>query len=326
MNTTTDRSKILEILKEEQKFYLISHMQPDGDSIGSLLAMGEALRNFGKEVKLFAPNRVPRKYQFLQGADLVSQEVLFDDYTNPVIVLDSSDLERLSYFSDAVTKCKTIVNIDHHVTNQLFGTYNLVEAEAAATGEIIYNLLMELEVPLSRNVAESLYVAIATDTGSFKYENTTPATHRVVSSLLEYGLNPGGLSQKIFDERSLPFFMILKEAISGLETYEEGKIALSTLSKDIRERCGATPGDLEGIVNYTRDIEGVELGILLYVEGNSEVKVGFRSKAVDVSKLAGRLNGGGHARAAGCRLYEDYGTVKKKVLEEAKNTLNELPV
>ncbi len=326
MSTTTERNKILEILKEEQSFYLISHMQPDGDSIGSLLAIGEALRNYGKEVKMFTPNLVPQKYLFLQGAELVSQEVLLDDYSKTVIVLDSSDLERLSYFTDTVTKCKKVINIDHHVTNQNFGTYNLVEVEAAATGEIIYGLLKDLEIPLSKTVAESLYVAIATDTGSFKYENTTPATHRVASSLLEYGLNPGALSQKIFDERSLPFFMILKEALAGLEIYEEGKIALSTLSKDIRERCGATPGDLEGIVNYTRDIEGVELGILFYVEGSSEVKVGFRSKMVDVSELAGRLNGGGHARAAGCRLYEDYETVKQKVLEEAKNILNKPPV
>ncbi|MFO7953064.1 MAG: bifunctional oligoribonuclease/PAP phosphatase NrnA [Bacillota bacterium] len=326
MTTVTERDKIIEILKEEPSFYLISHMQPDGDSIGSLLATGESLRSCGKQVSMFAPDQVPQKYLFLQGADRVLQDVLIDNPEITVVVLDSSDLERLSYFKEAVTKCKQVINIDHHVTNQKFGTYNLIESEAAATGEIIYGLLKELNAPLTKDVVESLYVAISTDTGSFKYENTTPDTHRVVASLLEYGINASSLSQKIFDQRSMPFYMMLKEALAGLEIYESGKIALATLSKDIRERCGASPGELEGIVNYTRDIEGVELGILFYVENSREVKIGFRSKIVDVSELAGRFNGGGHARAAGCRLYEDYKTVKQKVLEQAIDILEELPV
>ena len=321
-----DRDKILETINQEQTFYLVSHMQPDGDSIGSLLAMGEGLRSLGKQVRMFAPDQVPQKYLFLEGSELVFQEVLFEDPEVTVVVLDSSDLERLSFFKEAVLTGRKIINIDHHVTNQQFGNYNLVDPEAAATGEIIFDLLNELGAQLTKGAAESLFVAIATDTGSFKYENTTPQTHRVVASLLEYGLNPGALSQKIFDERPLSFYMLLKDALAALEIYEGGKIALSTLSKDIRERSGASSGDLEGIVNYTRDIVGVELGILFYVESESEVKVGFRSKQVDVSVLAGKFNGGGHARAAGCRLYEDFRTVKQKVLKEALDMLKELPV
>ncbi len=317
----TDRDKIIEVLKEADHFYLISHMQPDGDSIGSLLAMGEGLKSMGKQVRMFTPGYIPRKYSFLKGAGQVKHDIEDCDPGITAVILDSSDADRLGIFKESFMECRTIINIDHHVTNQWFGTLNLVDSDASATGEIIYHLLKEIGAPIDYYVAEALYVAISTDTGSFKYENTMPGTHRVVAGLLDKGLSPGALSQRIFDERPLSFYVMLREAISSLEMYGNRKIAVMTLSKDIRQRSGASADELEGIVNYTRNIEGIELGILFYVENGGEVKVGFRSKTVDVSVLAGRLNGGGHARAAGCRLYEDYGTVKEKVLAESLKML-----
>jgi len=320
-----DRDKIIQRLKNEQSFYLISHMLPDGDSIGSLLAMGEGLLSLGKQVRLFTPGQIPKKYAFLKGSELVSSEVLMDDPDVTIIVLDSSDLDRLDLFKEAVSKSRQIINIDHHITNQHFGTLNLVDPSAAATGEIVYHLLEDLQVKLTGSIAESLYVAIATDTGSFKYDNTTSNTHRVVADLLEFGLSPGTLSQIMFDERPLSFYILLKDALSSLEMYAGRRIAVMSLSKDIRERSGATTDDLDGIVNYTRNIEGIELGILFYVDSNSEVKVGFRSKSLDVSILAGKFNGGGHAKAAGCRLHGDFETVKEQVMKEALSMLNDLP-
>lgn len=322
---TGDRGKIIETLKKDEAFYLISHMQPDGDSIGSLLAMGEALCSIGKEVKLFVPGHMPRKYNFLKGADRVLNEVLITDPAITVVVLDSSDPERLGLFREAVMNSRTIINIDHHVTNQRFGTLNLVDPGAAATGEIVYKLLKDIEIPITGPIAESLYVAISTDTGSFKYENTTAETHRVVAALLEHGLSPGALSQRMFDERPLSFYILIKEALASLEMYADRKIALMTLSSDIRKRSAAETDELEGIVNYTRNIEGVELGILFYVENENEVKVGFRSKTMDVSILAEKMNGGGHARAAGCRIYESYEIAKEKVISEALKMLQQLP-
>ncbi len=320
----TEREKIIEILLSEEYFYIISHMLPDGDSVGSLLAMGEGLRRIGKKVRLFTPGQIPGKYHFLQGSEAVVQDVLITDPEITTIVLDSSDPDRLGVFKDAVMKSKIIINIDHHVTNQRFGTLDLVDASAAATGEIIYGILKEMNVEFNKSIAEALYVAISTDTGSFKYENTTSNTHLVVASLLDMGLNPGTISQKIFDERPLSFYILLKEALATLELYERRSMAVMTLSNDIRERSGASSDDLDGIINYTRNIEGVELGVLFYVESDCEVKVGFRSKVLDVSELADRLNGGGHVRAAGCRLQGDFQSVKEKVMAEAckmlKNT------
>lgn len=322
----SDWTKIIDTVKNEDKFDLISHMLPDGDSIGSLVAMEMGLRSLGKEVTSFTPGRIPQKYRFLKGTEEVKHEVFLQDPRITIIVLDSSDLDRLGIFKEAVSGKEKIINIDHHVTNQRFGSLDYVNSSAAATGEIVYHILEELEVEISRDIAEALYVAISTDTGSFKYENTTANTHRVIANLLKKGVNPGLLSQKIFDERPLSFYILLKEALSSLELYQDRKVAVMTISKDIRERSGATTDDLEGIVNYTRNIEDIELGILFYVEGENEVKVGFRSRLLDVSVLAGRLNGGGHARAAGCRLYGDYETVKKKVMKEAFEMLNELEV
>lgn len=326
MTKTADRGRIIEIIKEVDRFYLASHMQPDGDSVGSLLAMGEGLKDTGKKVRLFTPGHIPRQYSFLKGANTVEHDITDYDPGVTAIILDSSDSERLGPLKEALMGCQTVINIDHHVTNQWFGTLNLVDPEASATGEILFFLLKEIGVNLSHSIAESLYVAISTDTGSFKYDNTTSVTHRVVAALLECGLSPGALSQRVFDERPVSFYILLKEAISSLELYADRRIALMTLSRDIRQRSGASTDELEGIVNYTRNIEGVELGILFYVDKKDEVKVGFRSRMMDVSVLAGKFNGGGHARAAGCRIYEDYQTAKEIVLTEAFQMLKDLPV
>ncbi len=321
----TDRIKIIDTLKNESHFNLISHMLPDGDSVGSLLGMGLGLRKIGKEVTLMTPGVVPSKYKFLEGSGTVSHNGLIDDPARTVIVLDSSDPDRLGNFKDAVMKSNMIINIDHHVTNQRFGLLNYVNKTASATGEIVFGILMDLGIEMDYNIAEALYVAISADTGSFKYENTTPHTHRVIAKLLDSGINPGVISQKIFDERPYTYYILLKEALSTLELYENRTVAVMTLSKDLRERSGATTDDLEGIVNFSRNIEGIELGILFYVESDSEVKVGFRSRSLDASELAGRLNGGGHIRAAGCRMQGDFQSVKQRVLAEAYKMVKELP-
>lgn len=318
----SDREKIIKLLREGERFNLVSHQFPDGDNIGSLLALGEALERAGKEVQLFVPGGVPRRYRFLKGSEKIQPEMRSgQDW--PMVVLDSSDLERTANFQEQIRQAKIIINIDHHVTNERFGTLNLVDPGAAATGEIIYLLLKEMEAEITRDMALALYVAISTDTGSFKFENTTPRTHRVAAELLEYKLNPAVISQRVFDERPYPFFRLLERALAGLELHHGGKIACITLSSAMLEECGALPEDLEGLINYTRNIEGVELGIMFFIESPEEVKVGFRTKTVDAARLAGLFNGGGHPRAAGCRLRGRPEEIKERVLREAAKLLEE---
>lgn len=318
----SEQTALLERLREHGSFNLVAHIQPDGDSIGSLLALGEALAGMGKTVRLFTADRVPRKYAFLRGSEgiLSSTEQWLDPAV--AVILDCSDLERTGEFRELVAGAGVILNIDHHLTNRYFGTVNLVDPAAAATGEIIFRLLEALPAPLTASIAEALYVALSTDTGSFKFENTTANTHRTAAALLErHRLNPGTLSERVFDLRPLPFYLLLKNVLGTLELHAGGSVAAITASREMLEQSGARREDLDGMINYTRNIEGVEVGIMFFVENPAEVKVGFRSRTVDVSALAGSLGGGGHARAAGCRMRGPYAQVRERVIREARQAL-----
>lgn len=317
---------IADLLLERERFNLVSHIRPDGDSIGSLLALGEALSAAGKEVQLFTEDPVPRKYAFLKGSEKItsSPESWMDGAVT--VALDCTDLERTGTFKELSAKAGEIINIDHHVTNCRFGTANLVVPQAAATGEIIFFLLESAPLPTTKSIAEALYVAIATDTGSFKFENTSASTHRAVAALLErHKLNTSEISEQVFDLRPLPFYILLKNILGTLELYGDKKLATITASRDMLERCGAKREDLDGIINYTRNIEGIEVGVMFYIESPSdETKVGFRSKNVDVSELAKSLGGGGHARAAGCRLEGPYDKARERVIKEALQAISSL--
>lgn len=313
-----DYETVIRLFRKMGSFCLVSHMQPDGDSIGSLLALGEVLVKSGKRVRLFTPAAVPCKYAFLPGSENISAESGGWEEDAAAVVLDCSDLERTGYFKEMIARSAVVINIDHHVTNRRFGTVNLVDPQAAATGEIIFRLIKAMQLELTVSMAECLYVAISTDTGSFKFDNTTADTHRAAASLLEsHALNPGMISQRIFDEYPLSYLLVLKKVLGTLELFGEKKIAAVTASRDMLEHCGAQVDELDGIINYTRNIEGVEIGIMFFIDRGGEVKIGFRSKNIDVSALAGRFGGGGHPRAAGCRLKGAYGSIKEQVIREA---------
>ncbi|NLA25765.1 MAG: bifunctional oligoribonuclease/PAP phosphatase NrnA [Firmicutes bacterium] len=313
-----NREEVMGLFRQLKSFNIVSHIQPDGDSIGSVLAMGEALEIMGKKVNLFTPAAVPKIYSFLKGSENISADAGGWEEGAAAVVLDCSDLERAGYFKEKILGASVVINIDHHVTNRSFGTVNLVDPAAAATGEIIFYLLAEMGLKPTLSMARSLYVAISTDTGSFKFENTTASTHRAAAALLESReLNPGVISQRIFDERPLPYFLVLKKVLGTLELYSSKRIALITASREMLDQCGAQLDDLDGMINYTRNIQGVEIGIMFFIDNHSEIKVGFRSKSVDVSTLAGKFDGGGHPRAAGCRLKGLYGPIKEQVIREA---------
>ena len=314
--------QVAELLTRVKSFYLVSHMLPDGDSVGSLLALGKALQQLGKRVKMFIPGEVPYKYRFLKGSREVAGDLLYDGCST-VVALDCSDLGRVDEFRSQIENAPVLINIDHHISNHYFGTANLVDTTASATGEIVFGLLLEMGISLTPSMSTALYVALATDTGSFKFDNTTSNTHRIAAALIERGCHPGAISQRVFDQRPLPYFLLLKEVLSTLELYCRQRIAVLTASRDMLERCRAKEEDMDGIVNYSRNIEGVELGLLFYTGGNQEVKVGFRSAQIDVSKLAGKFNGGGHAKAAGCRVPGSYPEVKTRVLREAEALLKQ---
>lgn len=314
--------QIAELLTRGNSFYLLSHMLPDGDSIGSLLALGEALKRLGKKVRMVIPGEVPRRYRFLKGSEEIAGELSFDGRST-VVVLDCSDLGRLGELGPQVEKAPVLINIDHHVSNRYFGTVNLVDSSAGAAGEIVFRLLAEMGLEPTPSMATALYVALATDTGSFKYDNTTSNTHRIAADLVERGCRPGLISRRLFDLRTLPSFILLKEVLPTLELYSRRRIAILTVSRDLLERCGAVEEDMGGLVNYSVNIEGVEIGVLFYTGEREEIKVGIRSRRLDISGLAEKFGGGGHAKAAGCRIPGAYPPAKAAVLKEAHALLRE---
>ncbi len=316
--------ELSKLLNKHNNIYILTHTLPDGDAIGSALAWGTVLRHLGKKVRIFCPGVIPRKYNFLPGAS--EFEHIFPPAPSPgiVFVLDCGDLERLDYMSQGVGEIENIVNIDHHATNLLFGDFNIVDTSAAATGEIIYRLIIEQELPLDYEASICLYVAIASDTGSFKYGNTTAQTLRITATLLEKGVDPALVSQKIFDEYPQSTIHLLREALTTLQIDETFPIAWMNLHEDTLDTYGAKAEELEGFVNYAKNIYGVEIGIFFYHTLKGETKVGFRSKSVDVSSIAGLFGGGGHPRAAGCTIkYQEGPDAIRLVIEAVRKTLQE---
>lgn len=314
-------SKIADLLKEAESICILPHISVDGDGLGSSLALGLALQKLSKPVCVILEERVPDIYNFLPGSSLLGNTGKNENY-DVVIALDTGDMGRLGKRAEIFNNAKVNINVDHHQTNSEFGFYNYVNSSAAAAGEIVYELIKMMEIDISPEIAKCLYVAIATDTGGFRYSNTSGETHRIAGELLEYGIDVAEISKRIFDTTSLEKVMLMEKAINTLEIYENGKVAFITITDEMIRSVGAVEEDCDGFVNIARNISGVEVAAMLRRKGSGEIKVNLRSNSyVDVSALAELHNGGGHKRAAGCILNEDVETVKKILLEDIKEAL-----
>lgn len=299
---------------------LTTHLLPDGDSIGSMLGLGLAMKAAGYCVTMHSADGLPLRYAFLPGAELiVSGEVPKTAFAR-VVTLDCSDPMRLRPIWPDI-KEQLLINIDHHTTNQRFASLNYVDPSAAATGEIVFDLLEAMGLSLSADVASAIYVAISTDTGSFKYENTTPRTHRIAARLMEAGAKPQQFSLKVFDLRSKAATFILRTALSSLRFSDDGRIAWMVLTEEDMRQAAAKDEDLEGIVNFAKNIDDVEVGLIFRAKPDGTVKVAFRSRSIDVSKVAERCGGGGHPRAAGCSLETDLDKAVNRVLTAVREIM-----
>lgn len=321
---TEELERITSLLQKENNYLIASHLNPDGDSVGSLLALGIALMETGKKVTLTTIDPVPYKYRFLPGSHLIKEwkEVNDREY-NYLIVLDCSDLSRLEPLSQDLFVRERMINIDHHVSNEFFAEYNYVDTGAGSVGEIIFELLKKMNIKITSDMALCLYVAVCTDTGSFRYSNTSARTHRIAAQLLELGVEPVYMTHKIYENISKEGMLLIKEALNTLSFDCRDKIAYITITKAIMEKTGAREEDTEGIINYTRNIRGVEIGILFREICKEKTRVGFRSRSINVSELAGMFNGGGHPLAAGCQVNRNLAETKREVLKMAGKFLEE---
>lgn len=309
-------------LRKAPEVALFSHVSPDGDCMGSMLALGLALKKIGKKVLLYNPDLVPHNLDFLPGADGV-HNVLPDPLPKTLCFVDCSDLRRVNLDVSQFPQDAVIINIDHHISNQRFGTLNCVQSDASATGEIVMALIKELGVPFDKEIATDLYTAIVTDTGSFQFSNTTPKTHRLAADLLESGIDLLQIHHRIFDQKPLAQIELLSRALKELKLYAEGKLAVMTLTKKDFVETGAPDSLSEGLINNARSIEGVEVALLFKEIDERIIKVGFRSNLwFDVNILASKFGGGGHKRAAGCTMEVSLEEAQKSVIKAIEEELS----
>lgn len=297
-------SNLAPLLADHERFVLLSHTRPDGDAIGSEVALKAVLEAMGKSVLALNEDGAPENLSFLEGARSVEQPNGPVD-AEVVIALDTANRERLgANCLEAVQEIGLWVNIDHHISNEEYGDYVLVDATAAATGEILYTIITELDLPLPAVARDALYVAVSTDTGSFQYSNTTVRTHRMAADLVGRGLDVATLTARLYHDYPYRRVELLRALLETMQLTEDGRIAWWTLSRETKERLGIQAGDSEGLVDVMRAIQGVVVCAFVEEMPDGKVRLSLRSKstAVNVCDICAQFGGGGHALAAGARM------------------------
>lgn len=314
--------KLKNIILSNNSFLITTHVNPDADAIGSEVAFYLLLKSLGKKSYIINHSETPYNLRFLDVDNVIKQFNLDDhaDLFNQVDVLVALDFNRSDrtvsmkkYFEQS----KSIkICIDHHQDPEKFVDYEFIDTDYSATGEIIFNLITETKiVPLTKQIAEPIYAAIMTDTGSFRFERTTAKLHRKVATLLDAGVNPTEIYDKIYDQSRFSKIRLLGRALESIQLIADGKIAYMKITQNDFEEFGAIESDTENFVNYNLSIENVVLG-LLFIELKNGFKVSFRSKGnIPVNKLASEFGGGGHTNAAGARFFDH------KMTDEIMNSI-----
>ena len=313
------------VLAPGRRVALTTHVNADGDGVGSEVALWHLLNARGVSASIANPTPIPERFHFLVpgGADHSERATREIESADVVMVLDISDLSRLGDLARAVTQSPAVACIDHHVSGgSLPGGPRLVAPEAAATAELVFDFANALEWPLSPEAARALYVGLLTDTGAFRFANTTPRALRVAGALLEHGVDPESIYASVYASAPEGRVRLMTEVLETLVVEPEHGLAWVTVPPDALRRHGATADDLDGIVEYPRSIAGVQLALLFRNLANGKVKVSFRSVGnVDVAELAGRFGGGGHRKAAGASLEGTLAEVQGRVLAAARDYL-----
>ncbi|MGL6105924.1 DHH family phosphoesterase [Romboutsia sp.] len=317
---------IIEYIEGSNDYIVTSHISPDGDNMGSTLSMYYFLNKLNKNVYYVLDDNSPQNLKFLvEGIKILkSDEVDIKDYS--IIALDCGDKKRICVSEEILDNAKSIICIDHHASNDHYGDINYIDIDASSTCELVYNVLKRYSDSKSSNIideeiATCLYTGLATDTGNFAYSNTHPSSFEMAKNLLILGAKRDNIIQNVFQSNPYNYYKLLGEALNTLEIVDN-KIASIEVTKEMLKRNVINFNDVDGITSYTRDIEGVEVGILLKEKKENEVKVSLRSKNyVDVSAIAKEFGGGGHIRAAGCTVYDSVPNVKKKVLQEVLKSI-----
>jgi phosphoesterase RecJ-like protein len=326
----SDLEKILSVISSGKRFLITSHENPDGDAIGSMLALGSGLENIRKEVVYYNKDGVPSLLRFLPHGEKVvsSLDGIHGDFYATFIV-DCTDTGRAGEkFEDFKNsgRCGVTIIIDHHKTSKPSADLYILDPSASSTGMIVYTLLKTMSIEITPEIAKNLYTSILVDTGSFRYSNTVPEAFEIARELVELGVKPSEISQALYESEPLGKLKLLGYVLPTLEVTQEGHIASLVVKRDMFKITGTSKEDTEGFVNFPRCINGVEVAVLFREEGNNEDgarwKISLRSKGkVNVAEIGEMFGGGGHERAAGCLINGTLAEAKRLVYSAIKEVL-----
>jgi len=312
-------SQVVELIENKQQFGITTHIKPDGDGVGSSLGLCWLLKSLGKSAEVIVRGEIPPAYRSLPGADEIRNIERVDGAYDAVFVIECSDLERpgIAGLEDEFT-----VNIDHHATSEHFGTINWIDSTASAVGEMIYNLCKAIGGRVTKEIAECVYMALVTDTGSFHFSNTTDRTLKVASELIKAGARPAEISEAVYSNYPWSRIELMRQVLATVKRDESGKVASMRQTLKMREDAGAVDGDNNGFVNIPLASREILASIYMREVGENAYRVSLRSKGdIDVAKVAERWGGGGHRNAAGLRIEGDWDEAEQELVDAVRDAV-----
>lgn len=317
--TAKPLTALLDVIRQRQRFVITSHARPDGDAIGSQLAMAFALRQLGKEVQLVNSDPAPEQFQMFPGVSDIQLSPTVDGPFDAAIVMECGDLSRTGvqgfekYF---------VINIDHHPGNQAYGAIDFVDETAAACGELVFALIDALGVRLTPEIATHIYVTILTDTGGFHFSHITPRTFDICRRCTEAGAQPEAIARAVYDNSTLGRLRLMGAVLHNLEFEARGQAAVAALTLEMLQNTGATHDDADGLINIPLTVKDIQAAVFFKEIAPNSFRVSLRSKGdVDVNRVAGLFGGGGHKNAAGCTLNGAFDEVRAKLVAELTRVL-----
>jgi phosphoesterase RecJ-like protein len=310
-----------DVLRASQTVAVLTHVRPDGDAIGSQLAMVLALQKLGKTVVAYNEDGLPDTFAFLTGSEIVTKPPAQPSDFDVLLALDTAAKNRLGTAIQGVGAYKTLVNIDHHASNPGYGDLNYIDVQAPATGQIIYELLHDQKLPFFSAIADALFVAISTDTGSFRYQNTTAQTFEIAGKLVEAGVDLATISNRVYESYPKRRILLLGRLLNDATFHANDRIATFSLTEETKQRLAIDPADIDGLIDVIRSIDTVVVAIFFEELPDQRVRISVRSKdpKIDANRICSTWGGGGHQLAAGARIGGTLEEVRTKVINHVSD-------
>lgn len=318
-------SEIMDVIKNAKRILVASHIDPDGDALGTQLAMAEYLKDIGKDVILMRDSEIPSKYTFLNNVNQIPHSDSFDDTLifDTVIILECPNLARIGMAYRYIKEDMKIINIDHHQDNNIFGQLNWINETASSVGEMVYEFFKSISYEIKPAVAELLYVAILTDTGRFRYRSTSPRTLELAGELVAAGADPQLICDNVYYNMNPSSMILIGKVLNGIKFFHENQICLLELSNKMLEDSKADRSESDGLVDYTLFNSGVIAGALIKEIDKNNYKISLRSKnGINVAAIAAEYGGGGHFNAAGCSINLTLDEAREEIVKKLSKAIN----